>query len=149
MYCIYPFITYPIYSTTLLQPFIYPFYYNNFCLFYYVSFYHLFIYYTSIVSLIFFYFKICISSSCLNQGTNSFSHKRGRNVMIPNHAQPAYTQGRMHRRFLSTYRYAARRKSARRVRINTPTCVNSHALINLRKSPRQTLKRELFIRASV
>jgi hypothetical protein len=34
--CIYPFMIYPIYSPTLLQPFIYPFYYNNFCLFYYI-----------------------------------------------------------------------------------------------------------------
>ena len=146
----------------LYIPFIHPLYYNHlfthftttifasFIIFtLYVSPYQLSIYNTSIVSLILFYFKICISSSCLNQGTNSFSHKGGRIVMIPNHAQPAYTQGRMHRRFLSTYRYAARRESARRVRINTPTCVNSHALINLRKSPRQTLKRELFIRVSV
>ena len=70
MYCIYPFIIYPIYSPTSLQPFIYPFYNNNFCLFYYIyslcialPFIHLLY---SIVSLIFFYFKICISSSCLN-----------------------------------------------------------------------------------
>jgi hypothetical protein len=63
----------------LYTPFIHPLYYNHlfthftttifacFIIFtLYVSPYHLSIYYTSIVSLIFFYFKICISSSCLN-----------------------------------------------------------------------------------
>ena len=45
-------------------------------------------------------------------GDNSFSHKGGRNVMIPNHAQPAYPQGRMYRHFLSTYRHNAIRGEA-------------------------------------
>ena len=110
MYCIYPFIIYPIYLPTLLQPFIYPFYYNNFCLFFiftlHVSPYHLSIYYTSIIILLFNNLNISFTPKCvflllfLNQGTNSFSHKGGRNVMILNHAQPAYTQGRMCQRFL-------------------------------------------------
>jgi hypothetical protein len=79
MYCIYPFIIYPIYSPTLLQPFIYPFYCNNFCLFLYLlSMYRLIIYPFIVLQLYsstafntylvqqfkyFFYFKMCISSS--------------------------------------------------------------------------------------
>ena len=58
------------------------------------------------------YFNMRILSCFLNQGTNSFSHKGGRNVMIPNHAQPAYPQGRMYRHFLLTYRHNAIRGEA-------------------------------------
>ena len=58
------------------------------------------------------YSNMRILSCFLNQGTNSFSHKGGRNVMIPNHAQPAYPQGRMYRHFLLTYRHHAIRGEA-------------------------------------
>ena len=121
-YCIYTIITFNSfgegkgetqYPFILLQPFN-PFYYSNFACFHiyppcialpfihllyfnYIFLLHLILIFLN--NLYFSYFDMCISSSFLNQGTNSFPHKG--NVMIPNHAQPAYSQGRMHRRFRS------------------------------------------------
>ena len=132
IHLLYPFFTTTIYLPILLYPIYLLTYFSHF---YYkhlphVSPYHLSIYYASIIfstafntylvqqfntssNVYFFcYFNMCIPSCFLNQGTNSFSHKGGRNVMIPNHAQPAYLEGRMYRHFLPTYRQYAIRGEA-------------------------------------
>jgi hypothetical protein len=76
-----PILTTSIYSLILLQPYIYPFFTTIILLFFIftlqVSPYHLSIYYTSIISLIFFYFKYVFLLLVWIRGLIPFTTKGG------------------------------------------------------------------------
>jgi hypothetical protein len=77
-----------------------------------------------------------VASSCVTQRAQlSALHCNDPKIMHSRHTHKVGCTG-ISCQHIGTMRYAAKRESTRRVRINTLTCVNSHALINLRKSPR-------------